>query len=205
MTKNKVAALRRLQRRGQSLLSEVYRDQEKVLVFGEGSTHAAVMLIGEAPGEQETLQQRPFVGKAGQNLNEFLEAVHLRRDDLYITNVVKFRPTRTHVRTGRLSNRPPTREEIELCYHMLVGEMAVIEPRVVVTLGNTPLRTILQDNKATIGAFHGQPAEACLEGTPFILFPLYHPASLIYNRSLRETYMTDVCSLAQYLKEKGFA
>lgn len=201
----KSAALRRLQRKAQTLLSEVYRDQEKMLVFGEGNTGAAVMLVGEAPGEQETLQQRPFVGKAGENLNEFLEGAGLSRENLYITNVVKFRPTRTHERTGRLSNRPPTREEIELCYHMLAGEVSIIAPRVVVTLGNTPLRTVLDDPKAVIGACHGQPRPAQMGGTPFALFPLYHPASLIYNHSLRDTYLADVRRLSRWLREQGWA
>jgi DNA polymerase len=200
----KAAALHRLQRRAQALLSVVYRDQEKVLVFGEGNPGAAVMLVGEAPGEQETLKQRPFVGKAGKNLDDFLKGAGLRREDLYITNVVKFRPTRTHERTGRLSNRPPTREEIELCYHMLAGEMAIVAPRVVVTLGNTPLRTILDDPGAAIGAYHGRPCPAQMEGTSFLLFPLYHPASLIYNRTLRDAYLADVDRLSRWLREQGW-
>lgn len=199
----KVAALRRLQRRSQALLLEVYRDQEKVLVFGEGNTSAAVMLVGEAPGEQETLQQRPFVGKAGKNLDEFLEIIGMRREALYITNVVKFRPTRTHERTGRLSNRPPTREEIDLCYHMLAGEVAIVAPRVVVTLGNTPLRTVLDDPKASIGACHGQPRPASMGKVSFTLFPLYHPASIIYNRSLRDTFLSDALRLSACLAEQG--
>ena len=99
-----------------TLLATVYPDRPKVPVYGEGDPEAAIMLIGEAPGAQETEQRRPFVGKAGQNLNAFLEAIGMTREALYITNAVKFRPFKVHPRTGSLSNRPPTREEIALCY-----------------------------------------------------------------------------------------
>ena len=84
------------------------------MVFGEGDVDSPMVLVGEAPGEQETIQQRPFVGKAGKNLEEFLDALEIQRGDLYITNVVKFRPFKINEKTGRLSNRPPTREEIDL-------------------------------------------------------------------------------------------
>ena len=86
---------------------------EKTIVFGEGAEAPLLMMIGEAPGGDEEKQGRPFVGKAGKNLDHFLALVGLVRGNIYITNVVKFRPTKTGA-TGRLSNRPPTREEIAL-------------------------------------------------------------------------------------------
>ena len=94
-------------------LAGVMPGRENALVFGEGPLHPKLMLIGEAPGEQETLQGRPFVGKAGQNLDHFLALAGLSREEIYISNAVKIRPTKTG-KTGRISNRPPTQEEIAL-------------------------------------------------------------------------------------------
>ena len=94
-----------------ALIAGVMPGRESALVFGEGPQNPKLMLIGEAPGEQESLQGRPFVGKAGKNLDHFLELAGLAREEIYISNVVKIRPTKTGS-TGRLSNRPPTKEEI---------------------------------------------------------------------------------------------
>ncbi len=106
--------MEKFRQRCQSFFSGLWPAEEKVLVFGEGKNdHPPVMLIGEAPGEQETLQRRPFVGKAGKNLDGFLEAVGLQRPDIYISNVVKVRPTKISPR-GSVSNRPPNREELAL-------------------------------------------------------------------------------------------
>ena len=91
----------------QRLMNQLYEGENKVLVFGEGAIGARVMLVGEAPGAQEALLGRPFVGKAGKNLNEFLELAGLDRGELYVTNTVKFRPTRVS-EAGRNVNRPPT-------------------------------------------------------------------------------------------------
>ena len=96
-----------------ALIAGVMPGRESALVFGEGPQNPKLMLIGEAPGEQESLQGRPFVGKAGKNLDHFLELAGLAREEIYISNVVKIRPTKTGS-TGRLSNRPPTKEEIAL-------------------------------------------------------------------------------------------
>ena len=181
------------------LLATVYPDRPKVSVFGEGSVESDIMLIGEAPGAQETEQRRPFVGKAGQNLNTFLEAIGLQRSDLYVTNAVKFRPFKVHPRTGSLSNRPPTREEIALCYPFLMREIALIQPKVIVTLGNTPLQTVLDDRSVTIGKVHGSPLPVTVNEVSLNLFPLYHPASIIYRRELASAYAEDLDRLAAYL------
>ena len=158
------------------------------------------MLIGEAPGEQESLMGRPFVGKAGKNLDHFLALVGLVRGDIYITNVVKFRPTKTGA-TGRLSNRPPTREEIALFRPWLMAEIARVNPGVIATLGNVPLQAVT-DSRITIGEAHGRLTTAGETGRP--LFPLYHPASLIYNRALAPVYEQDVRALADMLRKNAF-
>ena len=179
-----------------AFIAGVMPGRENALVFGEGPKHAKLMLIGEAPGEQETLQGRPFVGKAGQNLDHFLELAGLRREEIYISNAVKLRPTKTG-KTGRLSNRPPTKDEIALFRPWLMREIEEVAPGMIATLGNVPLRAVT-GRSLSIGEVHGQVLDAGETGLP--LFALYHPASLIYNRSLTDVYEQDVRALAQRLK-----
>ena len=164
----------------------IYEGEKKVLIFGEGSVGARVALVGEAPGEQETLLGRPFVGKAGKNLDEFLALAGLDRAALYVTNTVKFRPTKVSP-AGRIINRPPTQEEIRLFLPWLLRELDMVSPECVVTLGNVPLKALM-GRKAVIGELHGRFVET--EGRR--LYPMYHPASLIYNPSLRDVYRADV-------------
>ena len=189
-------AMEKLRAELSRLIDQLYEGENKVLVYGEGSVGARVMLVGEAPGEQETLKRRPFVGKAGKNLDEFLELAKLNRSELYVTNTVKFRPTRVS-NAGRIVNRAPTQEEIALFYPFLLREIELVKPEYVVTLGNVPLQT-LTDRKTVIGAVHGQ----TIEKHGFTLYPMYHPASLIYNPSLREVYRADVLRLSEMLEEK---
>lgn len=176
-------------------IDELYEGERKTLVHGEGRIGARVMLIGEAPGEQETLQGRPFVGKAGKNLDEFLQLAGIDRTELYVSNTVKFRPTRISD-AGRTVNRPPTQEEVHLFLPWLKREIDMVNPECVVTLGNVPLRA-LTDRRTVIGDVHG----AFLERDGRRIFPMYHPASMIYNPSLREVYRADVLKLAQWLRE----
>ena len=176
-------------------IAGVMPGRENALVFGEGPKHAKLMLIGEAPGEQETLQGRPFVGKAGQNLDHFLALAGLSREEIYISNAVKLRPTKTG-KTGRLSNRPPTKDEIALFRPWLMREIEEVAPGMIATLGNVPLRAVT-GRSLSIGEVHGQVLDAGETGLP--LFALYHPASLIYNRSLTDVYEQDVRALAQRL------
>jgi DNA polymerase len=192
-----------LKARGRALIQEVYGSREKAVVFGEGSLEAGLMLVGEAPGEQEALQGRPFVGKAGRYLDGFLNALGVKREHIWITNIVKFRPVKVHPRTGSLSNRPPTREEVELCFNILLSELEIIQPKVVVTLGNVALKAACGDRHAVIGSCHGRPVETDLHGNRFILFPLYHPASIIYNRELASTYEGDLAALKGFLADAG--
>ena len=178
-----------------AFIAGVMPGRENALVFGEGPQKPKLMLIGEAPGEQETLQGRPFVGKAGQNLDHFLALAGLRREEIYISNAVKLRPTKTG-KTGRLSNRPPTKDEIALFRPWLLREITEVAPQMIATLGNVPLRAVT-GRSLTIGEVHGQVIDAGETGLP--LFALYHPASLIYNRALSEVYEQDVRALAQRL------
>lgn len=173
----------------------IYEGEKKVLVHGEGSIGARVMLIGEAPGEQETLLGRPFVGKAGKNLDEFLLLAGIDRSELYVSNTVKFRPTRISD-AGRTVNRPPTQEEIRLFLPWLKREIDIVKPECVVTLGNVPLRALC-DRRVVIGDVHG----AFMNCDGLRMYPMYHPASMIYNPSLRSVYREDVLRLAEWLRE----
>lgn len=175
------------------LIADLYEGEKKILVHGEGEIGARVMLVGEAPGEQETLMGRPFVGKAGRNLDEFLELAGLERSQLYVTNAVKFRPTKRSA-AGRTVNRPPTREEVSLFLPWLRREIELVAPEVIVTLGNVPLRA-LTGPKAVIGDVHG----AFQNADGLRLYPMYHPASLIYNPALRPVYAEDIRRLSAHL------
>jgi len=203
--KQKAKQLQKLKQESISFFREIYRDEEKILVFGEGNPDAPLVLVGEAPGQQEVVQQRPFVGQAGQNLNEFLEILGIKREDIYITNAVKFRPVKVDPASGRVSNRPPNREEIELSRGLLYKELCIIRPTLVVSLGNVPLKVLSDDNRITIGQVHGTPIDIAVgeEGVRMTLFPLYHPASIIYRPQLKEVYLEDVEKLRRYLEEKG--
>lgn len=188
----KQAAYERLRNRCGEFLDKLYRG-ERMMVFGEGNLSARVMLVGEAPGERETIQRRPFVGQAGKHLDALLQTLHLSRGEVYFTYVVKFRPTKTNERTGRLNNRPPTREEVLLCRPYLYDEIALVAPRLIVALGNAALRAVSGEEKAMIGQWHGRNVEL---GDGRTLYAMYHPASLVYNPGLREPYERDARALA---------
>lgn len=169
--------------------------EDKPLVLGEGRAESPVlMLIGEAPGETEVIKGRPFVGKAGKNLDEFLHLAQLSREEIFVSNVVKIRPSEKGP-TGRLRNRAPNREELSLFTPWLLREIEAIRPKALVTLGNVPLRA-LTDGKFTVGDCHGQWMESQAN---IPLFSLYHPASIIYRKSLAPVYEQDVLSLAASL------
>ncbi|MBQ2752892.1 MAG: uracil-DNA glycosylase [Firmicutes bacterium] len=170
---------------------------DKKLVFGEGNTKSPlIMMIGEAPGGDEEKQGRPFVGKAGKNLNEFLDIVGLEREDIYISNVVKLRPINISPKTGKPVNRPPKKDEIQFFLPFLMEEIKAVSPSLIVTLGNVPLKAVSGEN-IVIGDHHGKVCEF----SSLKVFPLYHPAAIIYNRSLKDTYFDDINKLKQLLEE----
>ena len=177
-----------------AMVTEVYPDREWVLVFGEGPAQARLMLVGEAPGEQEAMLGRPFVGKAGKLLDAFIAGTGLTRGEMYVTNTVKFRPSRIS-KAGRVVNRTPTQEEIAAFLPFLKKEIAQVNPACVVTLGNVPLRALLGE-KETIGQAHGQMRRQ----EDRLYFPMYHPASMIYNPGLKAIFAQDMEKLGQLIK-----
>ncbi len=180
----------------QAFFKPLWPGEDKPLVLGEGKDMRPVlMLVGEAPGETEVIKRHPFVGKAGKNLDEFLTLARLNREDIFVSNAVKIRPTEIGP-TGRTRNRAPNKEELSLFIPWLMKEIKAVKPRYLVTLGNVPLKA-LTENKNTVGDCHGQWLES-QAGIP--LFALYHPASIIYRRALAPVYEEDVLNLAEALQ-----
>jgi len=172
-------------------------NSKEPIVFGSKNINAKIALVGEAPGAKEIELNKPFVGQAGKNLNEFLEIVNLKREDIYITNVVKIRPYRINPKTQRKSNRPPNKREIEKYSKYLIKELEIIKPILIVTLGNVPLKTLLENKDIKIGDIHGEVQFY----NNLRIFPLYHPAAVIYNRQLKEIYLEDLIKLKEYIKK----
>lgn len=163
-------------------------------VPGEGAPRAAVMVVGEGPGRQEDLSGRPFVGRAGRLLEELLAHAGLRREDVYITNVVKHRAA-THTPSGH--DRPPHAREIEACRVWLETQVEIIRPRVIVTLGRHALAAFLPH--AAIGECHGspQPGRGCT------ILPLYHPSYALHNPGVRPLLFRDMGALKRVLRDAG--
>jgi len=184
----------------EKLRKEMEKCKYGSIVHGEGNMDAEMVLVGEAPGSKEVELGRPFVGQAGKNLDEFLEIVELERKEIYITNVVKTRPYKINPKTGRKNNRPPNKEELMFFKGRLHEELKLIGPKLIVTLGNTALRAVTQQGTLTISDVHGQAIEK--NGKDFRVFPLYHPAAIIYNRALRPVYMEDLKKLKEHIYRK---
>ena len=171
-------------------------------VFGSGNRNAGVVLIGEAPGAEETRRQTPFVGKAGKQLDALLETAGICRNEIYITNVVKYRPV---VRgNGHTKNRTPSGKEIAAALPLLQEEISCLNCSTIVTLGNVPLGAILRLSddapiKSTIGQLHGTVNRITIARQRITLFPLYHPASGIYNRALLPVMELDAAALGEHL------
>jgi uracil-DNA glycosylase family 4 len=155
-------------------------------VPGEGPGQAGIMFIGEGPGFHEDKQGRPFVGAAGQFLEELLASIDLSREQVFITNVVKCRPP---------ANRDPEPEEIEACRGYLDRQIGLIQPKMVVTLGRFSMARYFPNAK--ISQIHGQPKK--MDGV--IYYPMYHPAAALHQPSLRRTVQEDMKRIPQLLAD----
>ncbi|OGJ54646.1 hypothetical protein A3D11_01020 [Candidatus Peribacteria bacterium RIFCSPHIGHO2_02_FULL_49_16] len=155
-------------------------------VLGEGDHNSTIMFIGEAPGQKEDELGRPFVGAAGQFLNELLASIGLKREEVYISNVIKFRPP---------NNRDPTDEEKEQCMPWLKMEIAIIKPKVIVPLGRHALGHFFPNIGITKA--HGKPQKLTDDIT---IFPIYHPAAALHNGNLRQSLIDDFQALKKFLE-----
>lgn len=150
------------------------------LVFGDGNPEADIVFVGEAPGKKEDELGVPFVGAAGKFLDEMLQSIHLKRDQVYITNIVKYRPP---------NNRDPLPEEKEVFLPFLAKQLEVIRPLLVVTLGRHSMDSLLP--KMKISEAHGKPMRFKSQ----VYLPLFHPAAALYNGSLRKTLIEDFAKI----------
>jgi len=161
-------------------------------VPGEGHPETEVVFVGEGPGQNEDQQGRPFVGPAGGLLNELLAAIGWRREEVFITNVVKCRPP---------GNRDPEPDEIAACAPYLTRQLQVLDPALVVTLGRFSMHTFMPG--ARIGQVHGtrQPADPATGARDALTFAMYHPAAAFRQQSLRDTMRADMCSIPDALQQ----
>lgn len=159
----------------------VLRKTCKQVVPGEGPADAEIMFIGEGPGQKEDELGRPFVGAAGKFLEEMLASINLKREEVYIANVVKCRPPQ---------NRDPLPEEAAACWLWLLEQIKTIQPKLIVTLGRHSMERFLPGQK--ISQIHGKAMRREVEGIGRqVFYTLYHPAAALYNGGMRETLIKD--------------
>ena len=155
------------------------------LVMGDGNPDADIVFIGEAPGKKEDETGLPFVGAAGKFLNEMLASIDLKRKDVYITNIVKYRPP---------NNRDPGPKEKAEFFPYLDRQLEVINPKLIVTLGRHSMNSLLPELR--ISEVHGQPKRYKSR----VYLPLYHPAAALYNGSMREVLLDDFGKVPKIIK-----
>jgi DNA polymerase len=183
-------------------LVEVYNEASKcvkcplsetrnTVVFGAGSADADLMFVGEAPGAEEDRQGLPFVGRAGGLLTELLGEIDLKREDVFIANVLKCRPP---------GNRDPQPEEISSCRPYLMSQVDLIEPRVICTLGNFATK-LLSGNPTGITKVRGTPQQHLIGGRAVHLMPLLHPAAALRTPAMADTLREDFAKLPALLVE----
>lgn len=166
------------------------KERSNNIVMGKGSAESEIMFIGEAPGRNEDLQGEPFVGAAGKNLDKLLYEVGLSLKNVYIANILKYRPP---------ENRAPLPEEIKAHTPSLRKQIGIIKPKVVCTLGNYATKFFLANGKVDrmdaqpgITSIHGKIREIEFEGLKIKLIPLFHPAAIIYNQRLKKEWEADM-------------
>lgn len=169
-------------------------EQATQLVFGDGSSDANIIFIGEAPGRQEDEQGLPFVGASGKFLAEMLDSIHLARSQVYITNIVKYRPPQ---------NRDPLPEEKKAFLPYLLRQIEVISPKMIVTLGRHSGMQFLADLQ--ISKDHGKPKKIALKlenrEYKIVVLPLYHPAAALYNGGQRQLLKDDFSLIPNILEK----
>jgi DNA polymerase len=161
-------------------------------VFGEGWLDAKIIFIGEAPGREEDIQGRPFVGRAGKILDELLDSIGLKRQDVYIGNILKCRPP---------ENRNPLKSEMDVCTKYLDKQIEIIQPKIIVPLGNFAASYIFEKfnlKPQKIGKVHGQIFSVNTISKKLLIIPIYHPAVATYNPNTKEILLKDF----QKIKEK---
>jgi len=198
---DKQSRLDALKKKIESDMTCPLKDAATNLVFGKGNPDADVMFIGEAPGQQEDLQGLPFVGAAGKNLDVLLHKIGLSINEVYIANILKYRPP---------NNRNPIPDEIVRHTPYLIEQIRIIGPKVIVTLGNFATKFCLagfktegMDKVPGITKLHGKAKHVEADGIEVTVFPMYHPAAMLYKPQLREMITIDFLRLKNFLEEKA--
>jgi DNA polymerase len=173
----------------------------KNIVVGKGNLHAKILFVGEAPGRNEDEQGLPFVGAAGKNLDGLLNKVGLNLDHVYIANILKCRPP---------ENRAPFLEEIRQHTPWLIKQIKEIKPAVVCSLGNYATKFFLangdidkMDDQPGITSIHGKVKRIDFFGVEILLIPLFHPAAIIYNRSLQNLWESDMAIVKREISQEN--
>jgi len=195
---NKEEELKKLKGKVEKKLNCELKRKAHNLVFGSGNPEAEVMLIGEAPGEQEDLKGIPFVGRAGKKLDLYLKEIGLKREDIYIANILKYRPPK---------NRDPTIEEIKKHTPFLIEQIKIIQPKIIVTFGNYSSKFTISGfnpekmNKVSgITKIHGKLFKINSKDLTILVLPIYHPAATLYNPKLKEDFKKDFKILEMLFK-----
>lgn len=187
----------------QKILSDLdcpLKDAAKNLVFGKGNLRAKIVFIGEAPGKNEDVQGIPFVGRAGNDLNKLLNSINLSLDDVYICNILKYRPPK---------NRDPSPLEIKSHTPYLIKQLEIIKPKLIITLGNYATKFVLSGfspdkmNKIQgVSKLHSKPHKIKFGKKHLTVIPFYHPSAMIYNPKVRSILQEDFVSLGTFLNKK---
>ncbi len=187
----KAALIQKLHTHWEAVCTCPLRESATHAVWGHGNPDASIVFIGEAPGKKEDETGIPFVGAAGKFLEEMLESISMKRDDVYITNIVKYRPP---------DNRDPLPGEKETCKEWLHEELNLITPALIVCLGRHSMNHFFPELK--ISEAHGHLITKTISGiTPTHFLPLYHPAAALYNGGLRQELLNDFKKIPLILKK----
>ncbi len=194
---NKKEELDVLQKQIEDNLVCELKDAAMNMVFGKGNSNADIVFIGEAPGAEEDKTGVPFVGRAGQELNKLLRKIGLTLDDVYICNILKYRPPQ---------NRDPNMDEIRNHTPYLIQQIKIIKPKIIVTLGNYSTKFVLagfdpegMKKVKGITVLHGKENPILVDGVDFNVIPMYHPAAMLYNPRLREAIEQDFLIMGKLL------
>ena len=194
---NKIAQLEQVQSKILTEMKCPLKDAAKNLVFGKGNPDASILFIGEAPGAKEDELGIPFVGAAGKELDKLLRSINLTLEDVYIANILKYRPP---------DNRDPSVEEIYRHTPYLVEQIKIIKPQIICTLGNYSTKFVLASfdipkmkEIAGITQLHGKVNPVKIDGMEFKVIPLYHPAAMLYNPNLRAILGQDFLEMGKIL------
>lgn len=191
-TQEKISALNQIAEEIKNFTGLDIAKNAKHPVPGEGNPDAEIMCIGEAPGQVEDNTGRPFVGQSGQFMAKtLLETTGLKREDVFITNIVKYRPP---------DNRDPFPDEIEACRDWLDRQIKIINPKVIVTLGRFSMGKFITG--VTISRVHGVPRTIQFQGSTYTVFPMFHPAAALRAGEVLKQFKADFVKLNQLLNQK---